>query len=98
MPTNRSMHAGSWTKLTLTELKGLCAACGLSVEGTKEELGERLHAYFDKRKDKGPEVQQKENNRGQEQGPGDIRDRTGESVDVDLEADGGGKFEDDLDE
>ncbi|RIB02983.1 hypothetical protein C2G38_2226322 [Gigaspora rosea] len=59
MSTNCTMHAGSWTKLTLTELKDLCAACGLSVEGNKEELSERLHSYFDKRKDKGPEPSRK---------------------------------------
>ena len=82
MSTNRTMHAGSWTKLTLTELKDLCAACGLSVEGNKEELGERLLAYFEKRKDKGPEAQSKGSNKGQEQGPADIGDRTGEEVDV----------------
>ncbi|CAG8633324.1 19805_t:CDS:2, partial [Cetraspora pellucida] len=58
MSTNRTMHAGSWTKLTLTELKDLCAACGFSVEGNKEELVERLHTYFDKRKDKGPEEEE----------------------------------------
>ncbi|CAG8814622.1 3495_t:CDS:2 [Dentiscutata erythropus] len=75
------MHAGSWTKLTLTELKDLCAACGLSIEGNKEELGERLHAYFDKRKDKGPEVQLKGSNREQEPGPRNAYDRTREEVD-----------------
>ncbi|CAG8767363.1 3085_t:CDS:2, partial [Dentiscutata erythropus] len=68
----------SWTKLTLTELKNLCAACGLSVEGNKEELGERLHSYFDKRKDKGPKAQLKGSNRGQEPGPKNADDRTGE--------------------
>ncbi|RIB18081.1 hypothetical protein C2G38_2086679 [Gigaspora rosea] len=98
MSTNRSMNAGSWTKLTLTELKDLCAACGLSVEGNNEELGERLQAYFDKRKDKGPEAQSKENSKGREPGAGDSRDKTGEAVDVDLDVDGGGDFEDDLDE
>ncbi|CAG8590160.1 4326_t:CDS:2 [Dentiscutata erythropus] len=98
MSTNRSMNAGSWTKLTLTELKDLCTACGLSVEGNKEVLGERLQAYFDKRKDKGPEAKLKENNKGQESGAGDPRDKTGEAVDVDLDTDGGGNFKDDLDE
>ncbi|CAG8495285.1 5340_t:CDS:2 [Dentiscutata heterogama] len=96
MSTNRTMHAGSWTKLTLTELKDLCAACGFSVEGNKEELGERLHAYFDKRKDKGPEAQSKGSSKGQEQGPAVTGDRTGEVVDVDSDDDGGG--EDELDE
>ncbi|RIB23022.1 hypothetical protein C2G38_915836 [Gigaspora rosea] len=95
MSTNRTMHAGSWSKLTLMELKDLCAACGLSVEGNKEELGERLHAYFDKRKDIGPEVRR---SKGQEQGSTDTGDKTGEAVDVDLDADGGGDFEDKLDE
>ncbi|CAG8746018.1 11132_t:CDS:2 [Dentiscutata erythropus] len=73
MSANCSMHAGSWTKLTLTELKDLCAACGLSVEGDKEELE-------------------------QEPGPRNADDRTGEVVDVDLDEDGGGEFEDDLNE
>ncbi|CAG8715927.1 6407_t:CDS:1 [Dentiscutata erythropus] len=98
MSANHSMHAGSWTKLTLTELKDLCAACSFSVEGNKEELDERLHAYFDKRKDKGLKAQLKGSNRGQEPGPRNAYDRTGEVVDVDLDEDGGGEFEDDLDE
>ncbi|CAG8738970.1 2077_t:CDS:2, partial [Dentiscutata heterogama] len=89
MSMNRSMNARSWTKLTLTELKDLCAACGLSVEGNKEELGERLQAYFDKRRDKEPEPQPRENNKGRESGVRDPRDKTGEAVDVNLDADGG---------
>ncbi|CAG8656103.1 15812_t:CDS:1 [Dentiscutata erythropus] len=97
MSANCSMHAGSWTKLTLTELKDLCAACGLSVENNKEELGKRLHAYFDKRRDKGPEVQLKRSNRRQELGPRNADDRTGKAVDVDLDEDIGGEVEDDLD-
>ncbi|CAG8776875.1 17443_t:CDS:2, partial [Dentiscutata erythropus] len=91
MSVNHSMHAESWTKLTLTELKDLCVACDLSVESNKEELGERLHAYFDKRKDKEPEVQLKESNRGQEPGPRNAYDRIGEVVDVNLDEDRGGK-------
>ncbi|CAG8717023.1 15135_t:CDS:2 [Dentiscutata erythropus] len=98
MSVNHSMHAGSWTKLTLTELKNLCAACGLFIEGNKEELGEKLHAYFDKRKDKGPKAQLKRSNRGQEPGPRNAYNRTGEVVDVDLDKDRGGEFENDLDE
>ncbi|CAG8520863.1 34490_t:CDS:2 [Racocetra persica] len=45
----------SWNKLTLAELKELCLTCGLTSGGNKEELGERLHAYFEKRKGKQPD-------------------------------------------
>ncbi|RIB20404.1 hypothetical protein C2G38_1195966 [Gigaspora rosea] len=48
------MSVVSWTKLTLSELKDLCVACNLSDKGSKEELSERLHAYFEKRKGKQP--------------------------------------------
>ncbi|CAG8646259.1 10014_t:CDS:1 [Dentiscutata heterogama] len=50
------MPSVGWTKLTLSELKDLCITCSLSSEGNKEELGERLHGYFKKRKEKLPEV------------------------------------------
>ncbi|CAG8669574.1 12415_t:CDS:2 [Dentiscutata heterogama] len=88
MSTNRMMHAGSWTKLILMELKDLYAACGLSVEGNKKELGERLHAYFDKRKDNDPKAQSKESSKGQKQGLIITRDRMGEVVDMDSDDDG----------
>ncbi|CAG8482955.1 12307_t:CDS:2 [Cetraspora pellucida] len=42
----------SWTKLTLHELKKLCVLCGLSDRGNKEDLGKRLHLFFEKRKGK----------------------------------------------
>ncbi|CAG8752722.1 23834_t:CDS:2 [Cetraspora pellucida] len=45
----------SWNKLTLAELKELCLTCRLTSEGNKEELGERLHVFFEKRKDKQPD-------------------------------------------
>ncbi|CAG8541491.1 9545_t:CDS:2, partial [Cetraspora pellucida] len=45
----------SWNKLTLAELKELCLTCGLTSGGNKKELGERLHAFFEKRKGKQPD-------------------------------------------
>ncbi|CAG8684191.1 5925_t:CDS:2, partial [Cetraspora pellucida] len=51
----------SWTKLTVKELQDLCLTCGLSTGGNKEELGERLQRYFEKKKGKLPEIPQENN-------------------------------------
>ncbi|RIB25232.1 hypothetical protein C2G38_2031228 [Gigaspora rosea] len=55
---NNSTPTVGWTKLTLAELKNLCVAFGVVSEGNKEELGERLHKYFEKKVGKLPEVSQ----------------------------------------
>ncbi|CAG8808877.1 4184_t:CDS:2, partial [Racocetra persica] len=46
------MSGISWSKLTLNELKDLCMSCGLSSVGNKEDLSNRLQAYFGKNKGK----------------------------------------------
>ncbi|CAG8551042.1 7540_t:CDS:2, partial [Racocetra persica] len=46
------MSGISWSKLTLNELKDLCMSCGLSSVRNKEDLSDRLQAYFGKNKGK----------------------------------------------
>ncbi|CAG8520549.1 1263_t:CDS:2 [Cetraspora pellucida] len=59
----------SWTNLMVKELQDLCITCRLFTGSNKEELGERLQGYFEKKKEKLSETHQKKNSVELEESP-----------------------------